>query len=129
MSRSQDKEETKPIVSPDETVHTGFGEMFTQATIEQQELTLEKSKAENLPETRARTLTEKGFEFRSATKEKSAKTANKRFHANVTAFHAFVAGCHNPAEIDERTKKLITIADQTKLELGAWLELVKLTPV
>ena len=40
-----------------------------------------------------------------------------------------MAGCHNPAEIDERTKKLITIADQTKLELGAWLELVKLTPV
>ena len=42
MSQSQDKEETKPIVSPDETAHTGFGEMFTQATIEQQELTLEK---------------------------------------------------------------------------------------
>jgi len=83
MSQSQDKEETKPIISPDETAHTGFGEMFTQATIKQQELTLEKSKAENLPETRTRTLTKKGFEFRCATKEKSAKTANRRFHANV----------------------------------------------
>jgi len=51
-------------------------------------------------------------------KEKSAKTANKCFHANVTAFHAFLAGCNNPAEIDERTKNLITIADQTKLELA-----------
>ena len=36
---------------------------------------------------------------------------------------------HHRIEIDERTKKLITIADQTKLEVGAWLELVKLTPV
>ena len=41
--------------------------MFAQGTIEQQELTL-KSKAEDLPETRGRTTTEKGFEFRFATK-------------------------------------------------------------
>jgi len=61
MSQSQDKEEAEPIISPDETADTGFGKMFTQGTIEQQELTLEKSKAEDLPETQAQTLTEKGL--------------------------------------------------------------------
>jgi len=36
MSQSQNKEEREPSVSPDETANTGFGEMFTQGTIEQQ---------------------------------------------------------------------------------------------
>lgn len=43
--------------------------MFAKGTIEQQELTLKKCKAEYLPETRARAMTEKGFEFCFATKE------------------------------------------------------------
>ena len=60
-------------------------------------------------------MTEKGFEFRSATKEKSARTANKHFHPNVTEFHAFLAGSNNRAEIEERTKSLIKIADQAEL--------------
>lgn len=115
---------------PDETVDTGFGEMFTQGTIKEQELTLEKSKPEDLPkQTRARAMTKKSLDFRSAMKEKSAKTANKCFHANVTAFHAFLASSNNPEEIEERTKDLITIVDQAELELSTWLELVKLTPV
>ena len=37
MSQSQNKEETEPSVTPDETANTGFGEMFTQGTIEQQQ--------------------------------------------------------------------------------------------
>jgi len=116
MDQSQNKERAKPCIPPGETADADFtGKMFAQGTIEQQEVTLEKGKAKDLPETRAQTMTKKGFEFRSATKEKSARTANKRFHANITAFHAFVGGCNNPAEIDKRTKKLITITDQTKL--------------
>lgn len=128
MSQSQNEEKTEPSVPPDETIDTGFSEKFAQGTVEQEELTFEKSKNEDLPETRARIMTEKGFEFRSATKEKSARTANKRFHSNVTKFHAFLAGSNDRAEIEERTKSLIENADQAELELGAWLELVKLTP-
>lgn len=103
--------------------------MFTQGTIKEQELTLEKSKPEDLPETRARAMNKKSLDFRSAMKEKSAKTANKCFHANATAFHAFLASSNNPEEIEERTKDLITIVVQAELELSTWLELVKLTPV
>ena len=101
--------------------------MLAQGTIEQQELPLEKSKNEDLPETRARTMTEKGFEFRSATKEKSARSTNKRFHSNVTKFHAFLANSDNRAEIEERAKSLITIADHTEHELTTWLKLVRFT--
>ena len=57
-----------------------------------------------------------------------ARTTNKRFHSNVTEFHAFLASSKNRAEIEGRTKSLIAIADQAELELGAWLELVKFTP-
>ena len=129
MDQSQNKEKTEPCVQPSETADADFtGEMFAQGTIEQPEVTLEKSKAEDLPETCARTMTEKGFEFRSATKEKSARTPNKRFHSNVTEFHAFLASSNNRAEIEERTKSLITIADHSELELTIWLKLVKFTP-
>ena len=129
MDQSQNKEKTEPCVQPSETADADFtGEMFAQGTIKQPEVTLEKSKAEDLPETCAWTMTEKGFEFRSATKEKSARTANKRFHANVTEFHAFLASSNNRAEIEERTKSLITIADHAELELTIWLKLVKFTP-
>ena len=103
----------EPCIQSGETAHADFtGTMFAQGTIEQPEVTLEKSKAGDLPETRARTMTEKGFEFRSATKEKSARTANKRFHSNVTEFHAFLASSNNCAEIEERTKSLTTTTPQ-----------------
>lgn len=125
MNQSEDKEQTEPCVPPGETADTDSSEMLAQGAIEQQELPLEKSKNEDLPETRARTMTEKGFEFRSATKEKSAKSANKRFHSNVTKFHIFLASSDNRAEIEERTKSLITIADHTEHELITWLKLVK----
>ena len=127
MNQSQDKEQTEPCVPLGETADTDSSEMLAQGTIEQQELPLEKSKNEDLPETRARTMTEKGFEFRSATKEKSAKSANKRFHSNVTKFHAFLASSDNCAEIEERTKSLIIIADHTEHELTTWLKLVRFT--
>ena len=129
MDQSQNKEKTEPCVPSGETANADFtGEMFAQGNIEQPEVTLKKSKAEDLPETRARTMTEKGFEFRSATKEKSARTANKRFHSNVTEFHAFLASSNNRAEIEKRTKSLITIAEHAELELTIWLKLVKFTP-
>ena len=80
MDQSQNKEKTEPCVPSGETANADFtGEMFAQGTIEQPEVTLEKSKAEDLPETRARTMTEKCFEFRSATKEKSARTQTSVF--------------------------------------------------
>ena len=114
MDQSQNKEKAEPCVPPGETADADLtGEIFAQSTIEQQELPLEKGKNEDLPETRARTMTEKGFEFRSATKEKSVRTANKRFYSNVTNFHAFLASTNNRAEIEETTKSLITIADHT----------------
>ena len=129
MDQSQNKEKTEPCVQPGETDHGDFtGEMFAQGTIEQPEVTLEKSKAEDLPETRSRNMTEKGFEFRSATKEKSARTANKRFHSNIIEFHAFLASSNNYVEIEEGTKSLITIADHSELELTIWLRLVKFAP-
>ena len=61
-------------------------------------------------------MTEKGFEFRSAVKENSAKAANKSFHANITASH------------DRKVKDLIALAEKTEFELNSWLVLVKSTP-
>ena len=60
--------------------------------------------------------------------EKSARSATKRFHSNVTKFHAFLARFDNCKEIEERTKSLIKIADHNELELTTWLKLVKCTP-
>ena len=60
MDQSQNKEKAESCVPPGETADADFtDEMFAQGTIEQQEITLEKGKAEDLPETRARTMTEK----------------------------------------------------------------------
>ena len=73
-------------------------------------------------------MTKKGFEFCSALKKTFARTANKCFYSNITPFHTFLASSNNSAEIEERTKSLTTIADQTELKVVAWLELVKLTP-
>lgn len=42
-------------------------------------------------ETHSTTMTEKGFQFRCTRKAKSTKAAHKCFHANVTAFHPFLA--------------------------------------
>ena len=56
-------------------------------------------------------MTKKGFEFRSAVKEYSAKAANKGFHANVTAFHVYLA-----------------LAKKTEFGLNSWLNLVNHTP-
>ena len=79
-------------------------------------------------ETRSRTMTEKGFQFRCELKEKSAKAAHKSFHANVTAFHAFLAGTKDRNQIDRKLKDIIALAEKTEIELNIWLDLVKHTP-
>lgn len=90
MSQLQNSEKsTKTDVPPDETLDTGFSETWEHNT----DIGENKAKSEEIPkkgevsETSFRTMTEKGFEFRSAVKEKSARAAFKIFHTNVTAFH------------------------------------------
>ena len=61
IDQSQNKENTEPCVPPGESADTNFSEMFAQGTIEQQEVTLEKSKAKDLPEPCAWAMNEKGF--------------------------------------------------------------------
>ena len=61
-------------------------------------------------------------------KEKSAKAAHKSFHANVTAFHAFLAGTKDRDQIDRKLKDMIALAEKTELELNIRLDLVKHTP-
>ena len=129
MSHSQNEEQkTKLDVPPDETTDTGLSETLAKNDVERREQTLEISKPEELSETCSRTMTEKGFEFRSAAKEKSARTANKVFHANVSAFHGFLASSNDHDEIAKRTKSLAAIAEKTELELNAWFDAVKETP-
>ena len=132
MSRSQSSEQSaKPDAPPDETLDTGFSETWEQNTANIAE---NEAKSTEIPEkgeeleTRFRTMTKKGFEFRSAVKEKSARAAFKIFHTNVTAFHAFLAITKEPDQIDRKVKDLIALAKKTELELITWLELVKNTP-
>ena len=73
-------------------------------------------------------MTEKGFQFRCELKEKSPKAAHKSFHANVTAFHAFLAGTKDRDQIDRKLKDTIARAEKRELELNIWLDLVKHTP-
>ena len=73
-------------------------------------------------------MTEKGFEFRSAFKEKSARAAFKIFDTSVTAFHAFLTSTKDLDQINRKVKDLVLLAEKTELELNSWLELVKHTP-
>ena len=132
MSQPQSSEQSaKPDAPPDETLDTGFSETWEQNTANIAE---NEAKSAEIPEkgeeseTRFRTMTKKGFEFRSAVKEKSARTAFKIFHTNVTAFHAFLAITKEPDQIERKVKDLIALAEKTELELISWLELVKNTP-
>ena len=51
--------------------------------IKQKGQSFQKKSSKSEPsETRSQTMTEKGFEFRLAVKENSARAANKSFHAN-----------------------------------------------
>ena len=99
MSHPQSNEQkTKLGALPDETSDAGFGE--NSENFAQSKDAIAPDQAEGLKiyeksepsETRSRTMTKRGFEFHSAVKESSAKTANKNFHANVTAFHTYLAG-------------------------------------
>lgn len=56
------------------------------------------------------------------------KVHKQVFHSNFTKFHTFFTSSNNRTEIEEKTNRLIAITDHTKLELSAWLKLVKLTP-
>ena len=69
-------------------------------------------------------MTAKGVEFRSAVKENSAKAANMSFHANVTAFDAYLAGSTDRDHIDRKVKDLIALAEKTEFELNSWLDLM-----
>ena len=51
-------------------------------------------------------MTEKGFQFHCELKEKSVKAAHKSFHANVTAFHAFLAGTKDVKDLKELLQEL-----------------------
>jgi len=73
-------------------------------------------------------MTEKGFEFLSTVKEKSAMAANKGFRINVTAFHRFLDNANDQYHIDWKIKELIALTEKTEHELNGWLELVKHTP-
>ncbi|KAK2549567.1 hypothetical protein P5673_029954, partial [Acropora cervicornis] len=135
MSHAQNSEQkTKLGALPDETSDTGFSE--TSETFAQSKDAIPPDQAEGskiyekseLSETCSRTMSEKGFEFRSAVKENSAKAANKSFHANVTAFHAYLARSTDRDQIDRKVKDLIALAEKTEFELNSWLDLVKNTP-
>ena len=132
MSQSQNSDQSaKPDDPPDETLDTGFRETWEQNTTnipENRAKSLEIPEKGEEPETHFRTMTEKGFEFRSAVKEKSPRTAFKIFHTNVTAFHAFLPSAKQPDKIDRKVKDLIALAEKTELELTSWLYLVKNTP-
>ena len=68
-------------------------------------------------------MTAKGVEFRCTVKENSAKAANMSFHANVTAFDAYLAGSTDRDHIDRKIKDLIALA-KTEFELNSWLDLM-----
>ena len=124
MSHSQNS------ATPDETRNTGLSETLAQSTETippDQAEGSEISEKGDTSETRSRTMTEKGFEFRSAVKENSAKAANKSFRANVTAFHAYLAGSKDRDQIDRKVKDLIALAEKTEHKLNSWLEQVKNT--
>ena len=132
LRQSQNSDQSaKPDAPPDETLDTGLRKTWEQNTTNIPE---NQAKSSEIPEkgeeseTHFRTMTEKGFEFRSAVKEKSARTAFKIFHTNVTAFHAFLASAKQPDQIDRKVKDLIALAEKTELELTSWLDLVKNTP-
>ena len=55
------------------------------------------------------------------------KAAHKSFHANITAFHAFLAGTKDRNQIDRKLKDIIALAEKTELKLNNWLDLVKHT--
>ena len=71
-------------------------------------------------------MTKKGFEFRFATKGNLQGPQRGLFiQTSPNSTHS------SPAPITAqklKRKQLIAIADHTKLELSAWLKLVKLTP-
>ena len=99
MDNSQNaQQKTNPGDTPeiqDETSDTGFNETLahnTHFTDHLENTALATPENGETSETRSRTMTEKGFQFRCELKEKSAKAAHKSFHANVAAFHAFLAG-------------------------------------
>ena len=132
MDNSQNaQQKTNPGDTPDETSDTGFNETLAHnahCTDHPENTALATPENGETSETRFRTMTEKGFQFRCELKEKSAKAAHKSFHANVTAFHAFLAGTKDRDQIDRKLKDIIARAEKTELELNIWLDLVKHTP-
>ena len=128
MRQSQSsKQSAKTRTPPDETLDTGFSEIWEPAiNITENEVKgTEISEKGEESETRFRTMTKKGFEFRSAVKEKSARATFKVFHTNVSAFHTFLAITKEPDQIDRKVKDSIALAEKTKHELISWLDLVK----
>ena len=135
MNNSQNaQQKTNPGDTPetqDETTDTGFNETLAHNahfTDHRENTALATPKNGETSETRSRTMTEKGFRFCCELKEKSAKAAHKSFHANVTAFHAFLAGTKDRNQIDRKLKDIIALAEKTEIKLNIWLDLVKHTP-
>lgn len=119
-SQSQNSEKnTKTDIPTDETLDTCFCETWEHNT----DISENEAKSEEIPkkgevsETRFRTMTKKGFKFRSAVKEKAARAAFKIFHTNVTAFHAFLAITKEPDQIDRKVQDLIALAEKSEHEM------------
>ena len=130
MRQSQSsKQSTKTRAPPDESLDTGFSKIWERAIdiAENEAKGTEVSEKGEESETRFRTMTEKGFEFRSAVKEKSARATFKVFHTNDSTFHTFLAITKEPDQIDRKVKDLIAFAEKTEHELISWLDLVKNT--
>ncbi len=128
MSQSKSSEQSaKTDAPPEETFDTGFSETWELHTTENEAKGTKITKKGEELETRFRAMTENGFEFRSAVKEKSARAAFKTFHTNVTTFHTFLASTKESDQIDRKVKDLIALAEKTEHELLSWLELVKNT--
>ena len=96
MDNSQNaQQKTNPGDTPDETSDTGFNETLAHnahCTDHPENTALATPENGETSETRSRTMTEEGFQFRCELKEKLAKAAHKSFHANdpnVIAFNAF----------------------------------------
>ena len=132
MDNSQNAyQKTNPGDTPDETSNTGFNETLAHnayLTDHPENTALATPHNGKTSETCYRTMTEKGFQFHCELKEKSVKAEHKSFYANVTTFHAFLAGTKDRDQIERKLKDIIALAEKTELELNIWLDLVKHTP-
>ena len=101
--------------TPDETSDTGFNETLvhnTHFTDHHENTPLATTENDGTSETRSGAMS-------VARLKKNQRKPHKSFHANVTAFHAFLAGTKDRDQIDRKLKDIIALAKQTQLELNS----------